>query len=396
MMRRLKVQPIETDVPEEFDRAEPLKPPTTRSRLVRLIPSVLLRTSSAEKVCANEELQLVRDGSGEFEPSSVCLAKMVQNFMEESGNNHGEKTQPIPVRCGRKHCNCFNNVDSSDDEPDCFGGCFGDSNPSSAVDACDILKSLVPCSSVAERNLLADTARLVEKNKVREQRAEGCRKFVTDGLVALGYNASICKSRWEKTPSYPAGEYDYIDVIHEGERLLIDVDFRSEFEIARPTKTYKNILQTLPLIFVGKPNRLQKIITTVTDAAKQSLKKKGLHFPPWRKAEYVKCKWLAPYTRIAPTPEPPASTTPDPNSDTLTADSKPCSPINATDSELPTAKEKQDEESLFPFPEDDQATPSTNPVQVMAKDWNPKPPQSSVKPKTGFKVVTGLASIMKD
>lgn len=102
------------------------------------------------------------------------------------------------------------------------------------------------------------------------------------------------------------GEYEYIDVIIEGERLLIDIDFRSEFEIARPTKTYKTILQTLPFIFVGKSDRLQRMVSVVSDAAKQSLKKKGMHVPPWRKAEYVKAKWLSPHTRNAPSSSQPS------------------------------------------------------------------------------------------
>ena len=82
--------------------------------------------------------------------------------------------------------------------------------------------------------------------------------------------------------------------------MLIDIEFRSEFEVARSTKTYRAILQTLPHIFVGKPDRLQSIVAIVSDAAKQSLKKKGMHIPPWRKAEYVKAKWLSPYTRTTP------------------------------------------------------------------------------------------------
>lgn len=80
----------------------------------------------------------------------------------------------------------------------------------------------------------------------------------------------------------------------------MDIDFRSEFEIARPTKTYKAILQTLPYIFVGKADRLQRIIPVVSEAAKLSLKKKGMPVPPWRKAEYVKAKWLSPHVRQAP------------------------------------------------------------------------------------------------
>lgn len=94
--------------------------------------------------------------------------------------------------------------------------------------------------------------------------------------------------------------YEYVDVITEGERLIIDIDFRSEFEIARSSKAYKLILQALPNIFVGKADRLENIIGIVSEAAKQSLKKKGMPFPPWRRPGYVKAKWLSPFTRITP------------------------------------------------------------------------------------------------
>lgn len=89
-------------------------------------------------------------------------------------------------------------------------------------------------------------------------------------------------------------------MVIEGERLIIDIDFRSEFEIARSTRSYKCLLQVLPSIFVGKADRLQKIVHLLTEAAKQSLKKKGMPCPPWRKAEYVKAKWLSTYTRMTP------------------------------------------------------------------------------------------------
>ena len=159
----------------------------------------------------------------------------------------------------------------------------------------------MPCPSVIERNVLADITKIIEKNKMGKLKDNFIRKIVVDGLLATGYDASICESRWDKTPSTPAGTYEYVDVVAEGERLLIDIDFRSEFEIARSTRSYKFLLQLLPNTFVGKADRLQKIVHLLTEAAKQSLKKKGMPFPPWHKAEYVKAKWLSPYTRIKPT-----------------------------------------------------------------------------------------------
>uniref|UniRef100_A0A2N9G6L7 Uncharacterized protein n=1 Tax=Fagus sylvatica TaxID=28930 RepID=A0A2N9G6L7_FAGSY len=301
----MKIQPIDSFTPEEpIIRFEPVKL-VMKSRLKRLFdfqfPSVLRNSTAApEKLIGagtTEEPHFQKDGCNgsvapvEFEPSSVCLNNMVQNFIEENNN----EKQSGAVKCGRNRCNCFNRncIDSSEDEWDSYG----DSNYSSSTEACEILKGLVPCLSVCERNLLADTSKIVEKNKICKRKDEFSRKVVTDGLLALGYDATICKSRWEKSPSYPAGEYEYIDVIIEGERFLIDVDFRSEFEIARPTKTYKAILQTLPYIFVGKSDRLRRMIAIASEAAKQSLKKRGMHIPPWRKADYVNSKWLSPHPR---------------------------------------------------------------------------------------------------
>ncbi|KAI4349459.1 hypothetical protein L6164_010045 [Bauhinia variegata] len=294
----MKIQPIDSRIDEQATRSELVKP-VVKSRFKRLFerqfPGVL-RNPAAEKIGVEEPF-FGKDGvnsTNDLEPSSVCLAKMVQNFIEENHEKHSAS-----IKCGRNRCNCFNGNcdDISDDESDAFGG-FGDSNYSSTG---EVLKGLVACASISERNLLADTAKIIEKNKIFKHKDDYCRKIVTDGLLILGYDASICKSRWEKSPFYPAGEYEYIDVMIASDRVLIDIDFSSEFEIARSTKAYKTILQTLPHIFVGKSDRLQSIIAIVSEAAKQSLKKKGMHIPPWRKTEYVKAKWLSSYTRTTPT-----------------------------------------------------------------------------------------------
>lgn len=99
------------------------------------------------------------------------------------------------------------------------------------------------------------------------------------------------------------GDYEYVDVMMrdkkqistEGKptRLIVDVDFRSQFEVARPTPTYKELVDNLPLIFVGTEEKLGSVISLLCSAAKESLKEMGLHIPPWRKASYMQSKWLS-------------------------------------------------------------------------------------------------------
>lgn len=275
----MKIQPIDQSHEESVNSESPVTlKPVVKSRFKRLFDRGNLKHNNSDKP----------NDLPDFEPSSVCLAKMVQNFIED--------TAPEKPKCGRNRCNCFNGNmnDVSDDE------FFGESNPNFS----DTLKSLTSCASVAQRNLLADTSKIVEKNKCCKRKDE-LTKVVVRELVLIGYDASVCKSRWEKTSSYPAGEYEYLDVIFgSGDRVLIDIDFRSEFEIARPTGNYKAILQSLPYIYVGEADRLQHILSVVSEAAKLSLKKKGMHVPPWRKFEYMRSKWMSTHVRTpSPTTE---------------------------------------------------------------------------------------------
>ncbi|KAM7507085.1 hypothetical protein LguiA_017538 [Lonicera macranthoides] len=53
-------------------------------------------------------------------------------------------------------------------------------------------------------------------------------------------------------------KYEYIDVMMkngkiggEETRLIIDMDFRSQFEVGRPTESYSQLKNALPLLFVG-------------------------------------------------------------------------------------------------------------------------------------------------
>ncbi|XP_008786071.2 uncharacterized protein LOC103704518 [Phoenix dactylifera] len=377
---QMKIQPIG---PKGAVRTDPAKP-AGKSRLKRLFerqfPSVL-RISSAEKLAVaavGDGKDRGRDDGEMVDPSSLCLDRMVLSFIEE-----GNEKPP------RSRCNCFNGNcdDSSDDEFDVRAG----DAPAAFGDAAEFIKGLVPCASVAERNLLADASKILEKNKNWKNR-DDCRRIVTDGLQSLGYDASICKSRWEKTPSFPAGEYEYVDaIVAGGERLLVDVDFRSEFEIARSTKNYRAVLQSLPSVFVGKPDRLQQIVAVVSEAARQSMKKKGLSFPPWRNPEYMKAKWLSTYQRTTAV----ITAQPEDESDGGKAES-------GGDSRAPCSISAVNFSGEFELRFEDESgrSPAANPgvaaekkITVVVSPWQPP----EVKPKTlkpGTKVVTGLASVL--
>ncbi|OEL13946.1 hypothetical protein BAE44_0025032 [Dichanthelium oligosanthes] len=120
-----------------------------------------------------------------------------------------------------------------------------------------------------------------------------------------GYDASLCRSSWVATTEHPGGDYEYIDVVVAGEdggagaaissnsgRLVVDIDFRSQFQLARPAPWYAHLWARLPAVFVGPRVKLRKAVSLLCAAAQRSLRESGLHVPPWRRSRYMQAKWL--------------------------------------------------------------------------------------------------------
>ncbi|KAK6227964.1 hypothetical protein SCA6_000304 [Theobroma cacao] len=129
-----------------------------------------------------------------------------------------------------------------------------------------------------------------------------CIRFFLVKLLRLsGYDAAVCASRWQGSGKVPGGDHEYIDVINynngSSERLIIDIDFRSHFEIARAVDSYDRILNSLPVVYVGSLTRLKQLLQLMVDAARSSLKQNSMPFPPWRSLAYLQAKWQSPYQR---------------------------------------------------------------------------------------------------
>jgi uncharacterized protein (TIGR01615 family) len=96
-----------------------------------------------------------------------------------------------------------------------------------------------------------------------------------------------------------AGDYEYIDVVVAAEddagttsRLVVDIDFRSQFQVARPAPWYDDLWSHLAPAFVGPRAKLRKAVSLLCAAAQRSLRESGLQVPPWRRSGYMQAKWI--------------------------------------------------------------------------------------------------------
>ncbi|XVE51026.1 hypothetical protein DITRI_Ditri02bG0005100 [Diplodiscus trichospermus] len=127
--------------------------------------------------------------------------------------------------------------------------------------------------------------------------SEAFKRQLMSRLRDKGFDAGLCKSRWEKFGRHPAGSYEYADVNVNGTRYIVEVNLAGKFEIARPTTSYTSLINVFPQIFVGKPEELKQIVRLMCRAIRESMKSKDMKVPPWRRNGYMQAKWSAHYKR---------------------------------------------------------------------------------------------------
>ncbi|KAG0582023.1 hypothetical protein KC19_3G027300 [Ceratodon purpureus] len=200
-------------------------------------------------------------------------------------------------------------------ENDCvdyMDGVDGRDGGKPALALSDNLQVLTKPHSAQERELLTDVQRLLltaneNTDLICDNNGTDCKgtcikRFVVKHLKIASYNASVCKSTWVSSGYVPGGEYEYIDVALEGkhakDRLIVDISFQAQFEIARPTSQYATALKSLPTVFVGTASKLEQVLRLMSEAAKVSLEQSDMHLPPWRTLDYMRFKWLSNFERL--------------------------------------------------------------------------------------------------
>ncbi|CAO2172270.1 unnamed protein product [Urochloa humidicola] len=166
-----------------------------------------------------------------------------------------------------------------------------------------ILEAMVEPSTQVEMDIHERAMKHVREMGEEKKRSSLKRRLMMR-LRKDGYDASLCRSSWVATTEHPGGDYEYIDVAVAGDddgaglatssssRLVVDIDFRSQFQLARPTPWYAGLWARLPAVFVGPRARLRKAVSLLCAAAQRSLRESGLHVPPWRRSGYMQAKWV--------------------------------------------------------------------------------------------------------
>ncbi|KAG6497435.1 uncharacterized protein LOC121991394 [Zingiber officinale] len=230
------------------------------------------------------------DSSGSDHGATTCLSGLVQAFLESTADSDEEA---VASRGGRPE-----HEGSGEDEDADFG----------ILET--VRQQMFPPleKDLFRAGLAADVYKAAESLSWLKSTAPALRRATMMRLRSAGYNAGICKAKWDAAGGILAGCYEYIDVVapagdetremRKGKRYIVDLDFAAEFEVARATEAYRSVVAVLPPVAVAEDEAVRRVVREVSDAARRSLRARGLHVPPWRKSRYMLAKWLGPYRRI--------------------------------------------------------------------------------------------------
>ncbi|KAG2593795.1 uncharacterized protein LOC120671846 [Panicum virgatum] len=231
--------------------------------------------------------------SGSDHDASACLSGLVQAFLETDAGAAEEGAGPAPNGAG--------GYDSDG----------GDGPERAAAAAASVRELLDPPAEedVFRIRLAAAVAAAMEAEKALRAHGAAFRRAVVRRLRGTGYDAGVCKSRWEASGGITAGTYEYVDVVAPAaargaarSRYIVDADFRAGLEVARATPEYAAVVAAVPAsAVVAREESVGRAVRVASDAARRSLRAHGLHVPPWRKTRYMLAKWLGPYKRSTTT-----------------------------------------------------------------------------------------------
>ncbi|KAG6478259.1 uncharacterized protein LOC122018927 [Zingiber officinale] len=233
--------------------------------------------------------------------ASTCLSTQVHAFLETAGR----RTPSVASNGDGSEGDATDPNESLEE-----GGASDDRDRAAMKTVRDLMfPALDP--DPFRRRLATDVSRAAEALAwLRSDGGESAyRQAVMARLRATGYNAGICKARWDASGGLAAGSYEFIDVVEaaeragqgKGRRHIVDLDFAAEFEVARATEGYKAVVAALPRVAVAGEESVRRVVREVADAARRSLRTQGLHVPPWRKSRYMLAKWLGPQRRTTST-----------------------------------------------------------------------------------------------
>ncbi|KAF7847875.1 hypothetical protein BT93_L2491 [Corymbia citriodora subsp. variegata] len=254
--------------------------------MARVLPIKFKRVAAA----FNEAARLCESSGSEHSPSSdsfANLSDLVTSFMEREGRVKDEEDDD-DEKLGKEEC-----------EGNDFDDCLSDSDESSTREALQEILARDDNGNEEKAKIGAEVelaCEFIGRDRVNMS-SHDFKRRLTARLCDRGFDAGLCKSRWEKTGRLPAGDYQYIDVNVHDTRYIAEVSLAGEFEIARPTDRITSLLKLFPPIFIGQPEELKQVVRIMSTAIRQSLKKKGLLVPPWRKNSYMQNKWFSSYKR---------------------------------------------------------------------------------------------------
>jgi uncharacterized protein (TIGR01615 family) len=112
-------------------------------------------------------------------------------------------------------------------------------------------------------------------------------------LALVGYQASVRQAIGGGSACFRNLRHEFINVrAPNAEEYIVELNFKEQFQIPKPSLTYQKLLDFLPSEFVGTSSSLVPLVQCLCMEMADSFQEQGLTLPPWRRSQAMLSKWL--------------------------------------------------------------------------------------------------------
>eukprot|EP01025_Chloroclados_australasicus_P032440 TRINITY_DN328_c1_g2_i19.p2 TRINITY_DN328_c1_g2~~TRINITY_DN328_c1_g2_i19.p2 ORF type:complete len:295 (-),score=47.49 TRINITY_DN328_c1_g2_i19:172-954(-) len=160
-----------------------------------------------------------------------------------------------------------------------------------------LIKNLISCTDVLEQKVRSDTAEIIKDMNDGNQMMRMNKDDLTNigmGLKEYGHDVRMRTAEGGGAEYLRQLHYQFLYVVNKTVRkaYIIDPNFKSNFYISCASPQYKQILQSVPEVFVGQASQLKGLIRLLCTQVEKCFEDEGIYTPPWRKESAMLSKWF--------------------------------------------------------------------------------------------------------
>jgi len=156
-----------------------------------------------------------------------------------------------------------------------------------------LIGTMCSASSIEEERIVRQVRRTVAKASHPPADVAARLQQVAHHLRRCEYDAEVCASRHSARDVLRCPKHVFLKIknVGSGSDVVVDLNFRAPFAVARATAHYAALFDVVPATFVGNESTLKCLVNFMADQLRRNFDQGDMPCPPWRERSALLNTW---------------------------------------------------------------------------------------------------------